>query len=126
MEIDTELTWRDIRYGRYLKFKNYIENNEIDFDDLLYRVILEHDEEWREYCRINGKKPYLNNKLEFIFDYVYEVVEDFVQPNKITKKLFNGDVKEYRDFYFVRSYDTEEGFCYRIYNKPDKKLLINI
>ena len=52
--------------NRFNKFENWLENN--DFDRLLYRIILEHGDEYESKCYENGYEPYPNYKINVIFN----------------------------------------------------------
>jgi hypothetical protein len=59
-----------VNNNRYDIFNQYIEN--VDFDDLIYRIILEHNTEYCDKFYHNGKEPELNNKLKFFLNYVVD------------------------------------------------------
>jgi hypothetical protein len=109
-----------IKKGRYLRFEEWLKHN--DFDKVMYRLILEHDDEYCEKCNHNGFETYPNNKLGFVIDYVVDNIEpinvpeldnDF--PNCIW--LFNG-------YYFQITYG--QGSVIDIYNEDDKKHLLHV
>jgi hypothetical protein len=110
----------EIKKGRYLRFEKWLEHN--DFDKLMYKLLLEHGEEWREKCWHNGYEVHPNNKLQFVIDYVVynheqitvsQIDSDF--PNQIW--LFKG-------YYFQIIYG--QGSIVNIYNADDFQLLLQV
>lgn len=101
---------------RFNKFEKYIST--VNIDDLIYRIILEHDDEWIEYCGINGREPYPNNKLEFIIKYVLNL-------NKLVYVKELNNVFEFKNYYFkiVRGQDA---IITKIYDKCNKELLLDL
>jgi hypothetical protein len=92
----------EIKLGRYKKFEKYLETH--DFDELMYKLILEHGEEWREKCWHNGYEVHPNNKLAFIIDYVVIGNETFKSEDKEEKSNLTGafrDVSSARDIKLV-------------------------
>lgn len=116
-----EMRERDgIQENRFLSFEKYLKTN--DFDLLMYRIVLEHGNDWRDKCYHNGYEPYPNNKLSFILNYV----EDRCNIIKI-KKLFidlPNEIREFNGYYFQHIYG--QGMITRIYNKKDFKLILQI
>ncbi|MFW6219951.1 MAG: hypothetical protein ACOC33_03850 [bacterium] len=87
-----------IKEQRYDKFEKWLETN--DFDKLLYRLILEHDENYIEKCYNNGFEPYLNNKLSFVFEYVIHKAGKQVTIKKLNDSDFPNIVWEFNGYYF--------------------------
>jgi len=120
-EFINELRERDgVQENRFLKFEKYLENN--DFDKLMYRIILEHGEDWRDKCYHNGCEPFPNNKLSFILNYI----EDRCKTIKV-KKLkidYPNEIREFKGYYFQIIYG--QGVITRIYNKNDLRLMLQV
>jgi len=107
-----------LKRGRYVRFEKWLEEN--DFDRLMYRLILEHGNEWQEKCWHNGCEVYPNNKLQFLIDYVF----DNLAPITVSqlKNTFNTDIRFFKGYYFriIR----EQGSVVDIYNGDDFKHLL--
>jgi len=106
-----------IKEGRFEKFDKWLESN--DFDKLLYRLILQHDAEYREKCYHNGYEPYMNNLLSFVFDYCCVRGKKLKNIPKELKCSFPQAVYEYRGYYFEIIWG--QGSIVAIYNKDDMK-----
>lgn len=85
---------------RYAKIQNFI-NSHKNFDNLLLRIIFEHDENHDDYYRYRGRHISPNNKMLLLFDY-----------------LFNNEIIHYYDDYLEIDY---KGYCFciREYNNGD-------
>lgn len=105
---------------RFIRFDEYIKNN--DFDKLIYRIVLEHNEDWRDKCYSEGCEPYPNNKLQFILDYV-QFNGDLVKVKKLMSN-FPNRIFEFSGYYFQDIYG--QGVITRIYNKKDLKLMLQV
>lgn len=103
---------------RFKWFDKWIRVN--DFDTLIYKVILKHDEEYCEKCYHNGCEPYPNNVLEFIFEYV--MFKNNVVKVKELETNFPNTVWKIQNYYF--QIIQGQGAVLRIYNKEDKRLLL--
>ncbi|MFW6246983.1 MAG: hypothetical protein ACOC22_02280 [bacterium] len=110
----------EILEGRFKKFEKYLETT--DFDTLIYRLVLEHGDEYREKCYINGVEPYPNNKLEFLFKYVMSKCEHIEVPE--LKNDFMHDISEFKDYYFEVTYG--QGCIHAIYNKKDLQIVLQV
>lgn len=100
---------------RFDIFDEHIKKN--DFDDLLYKIILEHDDYWFEKYHTNGVEADVSNKIKFLFDYV----EHYKKKKRI---IINNNTyygREFKDFYFIKSNDR-----FIIYNKSDNNKILNI
>lgn len=120
--IENENLKKKLLLSRFDKFENYLKTH--DFDKLIYRVILEHNEDWFETCRINGLEPYPNNKLNFILEYLdhkLEPIEDNVYEMECD---FPHMTYEYKGYYFQVIFG--QGSIIRIYNKNDNRLLLQV
>jgi len=96
---------------RYEKFKVWIEEN--DFDDLLYRIILEIKNDEYSYYEIN-------NKLKFIIDYISNRINPFNIENCDCSVNFH---YKFKGFLFVVEDHSNESVIH-VYNEIDKKRLI--
>lgn len=111
----------EIKEGRFKKFDVWIENN--DFDKLLYRLILEHDDDYREKCYHKGYEPYPNNKMQFVFDYVTEYAGTKTYVKEFDS-VFSNQVWEFNGYYFQITWG--QGSFIQIYNKEDKRQIFSI
>ncbi len=109
----------EIQKGRYIKFEKWLENN--DFDKLMYRLILEHGEEWREKCWSKGCEVYMNNKLGFIFDYIIHNHESISVPQLET--MFPTQIWFFKGYYFRIMHG--QGSVVDIYNGDDFRHLLS-
>lgn len=105
----------EIKAGRFEKFDKWLEDN--DFDKLLYRLILEHDDEYIDKCYHNGYEPFMNNKLQFVFDYAIDRGKEV--KVKELKCDFPQAISEFRGYYFEIIWG--QGSVTAIYNKDDMK-----
>ena len=108
-----------IQEGRYRRFEAYLETH--DFDKLIYRLILEHGEQWREKCYHNGCEVYPNNKLQFIIDYVFETFEP-ISVSQI-ETMFNTDIRFFRGYFFRIMHG--QGSVFDLYNGDDFRHLLS-
>jgi len=110
----------DIKRGRYVKFSEWLKHN--DFDKLMYRLILEHDEEYREKCWHKGCEVYPTNKLSFIVEYVTDTVKAVKVPALDNK--FSNEIWLFKGYYFQMTFG--QGTIISIYNQEDMRKLIQI
>ena len=110
-----------IKEGRFDKFEKWLEEN--DFDRLLYRLILEHDDEYINKCYDNGYEPYPTRKMQFVFDFVTERVGEEVYVKEFDS-IFANKVWEFKGYYFQITWG--QGAIITIYNKDDKKKIFGI
>ena len=113
-ELDT------IKKMRYEKFERYLKTH--DFDQLLYRIILEHNSEWLSYCWYNGKEAYPNNKLKFIIDYIFDNTKPVCVPE--LNKEYVTSTRLFKGYYFQLVYG--EYVCTLIYNASDNMCLLKL
>lgn len=109
-----------IRDKRYVFFSEWVEK--IDFDNVMYRLLLEHGVEYIENCLHKGLQPYPNNKLKFVIDYVITTTEP-INVKKINT-IFPNSIWEFKGFYFQKIND--QGSIIRIYNKEDMRLVLQL
>lgn len=109
-----------IAEGRYRRFEEWLKYN--DFDRLMYRLILEHEEEWREKCWHNGCEVYPNNKLQFIIDYVFDNYDPIGVPQ--IENMFNTNIRFFKGYYFRLMHG--QGTVFDLYNGDDFKHLLSV
>lgn len=112
---------KKIREGRFDKFEKWLEEN--DFDKLLYRLILQHSDEYRNKFWEWGCEPYPNNIMNFIFTYVVERVGKIVHIKELDCDFPNA-IWEFNGYYFQIIWG--QGSIQTIYNKKDKKEIFSI
>lgn len=108
-----------ITENRFKRFEEYLEK--CDFDKFMYRLILEHGDEWREKCWENGVEVHMNNKLSFLFDYVTNNCEPVNVPQ--IKSDFPNQIWLFKGYYFQITYG--QGSIVDIYNADDKRHLLS-
>lgn len=110
----------ELKVKRWTRFETWLENN--DFDKLMYRIIYEHNDEYREKCYINGFQPFPNMKLKFILDYVVRHHEP-IEVSKIDCP-FPNTIYLFKGYYFQIIYG--QGSFIRIYNCDDNRILLQL
>lgn len=110
----------NIREARQERFTEYLKTH--DFDKLIYRLINEHNDDYIEKCYHEGREPYANNKLWFVFCYAMKKgksvrIKELDTGFPYNCYLFNG-------YYFQQIYG--QGTLLRIYNKDDMRLLLQL
>ena len=110
-----------IKEGRFLKFDKWLEDN--DFDKLLYRLILEHDDEYIDNCYHKGYQPYPTRKMQFVFDYVTEYAGTTVEIEEF-ECSFPHQEWEFKGYYFGIMWG--QGAVISIWNKDDKRKIFGI
>ena len=106
--------------GRFRRFEDWLKNN--DFDKLLYRLILEHGEEWREKCWYDGFEVSPNNKLSFVIQYITENHAP-VKVNELDC-VFANSIWQFKGYYFQMIWG--QGVITKIFNKDDLRELLTI
>jgi hypothetical protein len=92
------------RVGEFLKEK--------DFDQIIQRIVWEHDDEYRERCYSRGYEPYPNHKTELLFDFVRSRVTDV--HNDLIPQDFLSECLFYKGYWFTTY--CGQGCFYRIYD----------
>jgi hypothetical protein len=105
---------------RYRRFEEWLKTN--DFDKLMYRLILEHGDEYIDSCYHKGYMPHPNNKLNFLIAYVVDNHESII-VNELDCDFANA-VHQFRGYYIQHIHG--QGTITRIYNKDDNKLLLQV
>jgi hypothetical protein len=105
---------------RHRRFEEWLEKN--DFDKLMYRLILEHGDEYVDKCYHNGHMPHPNRKLAFVIDYIIH--------NIARIKVRELDCDFANEIYFFKGYYLQhimgQGVITRIYNKDDMSLILQV
>ena len=111
---------QELREARHRRFEEWLKTN--DFDKLMYRLILEHDDDYIDKCYHNGCMPYPNNKLSFVIGYVFD---NLAQINVSELDCdFANDIRQFKGYYFQHIHG--QGTITRIYNKDDNRLLLQL
>lgn len=106
---------------RYKHVKKYLKN--VDFNKLILRLILEHNEKYIEKCIQKSIEPPLTNKMELLFDWL------FIPENKESYKVEPVSKKDYHiNATMFKHYTFEiihgQGCLFRIYNS-NHELIFN-
>ena len=104
-----------IKKGRFEKFDKWLETH--DFDKFLYRLILQHDDDYREKCYEKGYEPHPNNVMSFVIDYAYD--RGKTVEVKELDCVFANQISEFRGYYFQIIWG--QGSIEAIYNKDDMR-----
>ena len=108
---------KEARHGR---FEAWLEDN--DFDKLMYRLILEHGDEYIDKCYHNGFMPFPNRKLAFVIGYV---VDNLASINVTELDCdFPNEIWQFKGYYFQHIHG--QGTIVRIYNKDDLRQLLQL
>jgi len=110
-----------INKGRYKRFDEWLKHN--DFDNFMYRLILEHGEEWSEKCWHNGREVFMNNKLSFVFNYITHNFEQ-IKVTQIKNDIFPCQCWFFNGYYFRLMHG--QGSVVDIYNGDDFKHLLSV
>jgi hypothetical protein len=111
---------RKVKKGRYRRFEEYLKTH--DFNELMNRLILENGDDWCEKCYKKGYEPYPNNKLGFVVDYVMENTKEVYV--KELENDFCNVIHEFKEYYFQTVWG--QGCYHNVYNKKDKKLILQV
>ena len=88
----------------------------------MYRLILEHDDDYIDKCYHNGYMPSPNNKLNFVIGYVFDNLAE-IGVNELDCD-FPNDIRQFKGYYFQHIHG--QGTITRIYNKDDNRLLLQL
>ena len=108
-----------IKRNRYKRFEKWLETN--NFDLLIYRLILEHDEKYCKKCYDKGFEPYPNNKLTFLLGYITDNIEPLQFKIPEIDNSFVNMVCFYKNYYFQITWG--QGVLIDIYDKNLKPIL---
>ena len=109
-----------IKRDRYRRFQQWMNQN--DVDGLIYRLILEHNNDYREKCYHNGFEPYPNNKLSFIIDYIVDNFQPIHVPE--LNSSFMNSIYQFKGYYVQLVHG--QGTIVKIYNLEDKRLILQV
>jgi len=114
---EKEFKKEEILKTRLNKVKNYLNKNNID--DIIERLINEHDDAYRDQCFKMGYEPYPNNKFSLLLEYIernYSGINNKNIPQDFLCSLhfFNG--------YYFAVY-CGQGSMHTIYDSNCKQLL---
>lgn len=115
---DKILADRNDRYNRIKKVKNFLKNN--NFDSLIGRLILEHDDNYRDKCYKNGYEPYPNNKLTILFELIQIEGEEIEKIDFKNDTHFKNTVYKYKNYYFQFIYG--QGTITKIYDQNHENI----
>lgn len=110
----------EIKEKRFIRFEKYILEN--SFDDLIERLIAEHNDEYIDKCYSRGCEPYPNRKLAFLFDYISEKSQTVKIP-ELDCDFTNG-IWCLGGYYFQIIWG--QGAINPIYRKSDMGLLLQV
>ena len=88
----------DIKYKRIEKLRQYLEIN--DFDDIIGRIIREHDDNYFDKCYKKGYEPHPNNKYYLLLSLVEIEGEEIKEIDFKDDCVFTNVVIKYENYYF--------------------------
>ena len=106
--------------ARHRRFETWLETN--NFDVLMERLILEHDDDYIDKCYRKGYMPSPNNKLNFVIEYVVDNHEP-IYVSELDCDFAN-QVWQFRGYYFQHIHG--QGTITRIYKKNDLTYLLQV
>ena len=109
-----------IRKKRHERFEEWLENN--DFDELINRLILEHDNDYIFKCYDKGYMPSPNRKLSFVIGYIFDNFAS-ISVTEIDCD-FPNDIRQFKGYYFQHIHG--QGTISRIYKKDGLKFLLQL
>lgn len=109
-----------LKLKRYERFEEWLKNN--DFEALMFRLIHEHNEDYREKCYHKGYEVYPNNKLAFLIDYLVHNRADVRVPELDCD--FSSQIWFFKGYYFQTI--CGQGCFHRIYNKADMRMVLQV
>jgi len=110
----------EIKRGRFLRFTEWLKHN--DFDKFMYKLILKHNEEYREKCWHSGVEAHPNNVLSFLISYVVDNSEPVKVPE--LDNGFANNIWLFKGYYFQMTYG--QGTVTDIYNQEDMRHLLRV
>ena len=111
---------QEIRKKRHERFEEWLEDN--DFDKLMNRLILEHDDDYVDKCYNKGYMPSPNRKLSFVIGYVFDNLAG-IKVSELDCD-FPNDIRQFKGYYFQHIHG--QGTIARIYSKDDNRLLLQV
>ena len=110
----------EIKIGRYLRIEEWLKKN--DFDKLIYRLVLEHNNEYKEKCYHNGYEPYPNRKLSLLIDYIVHNQSEVNVPELDCD--FSNQIWFFKGYYLQMIYG--QGVITRIVNKENMQNILSL
>lgn len=111
---------RKIHSERLRKLTYYLKMH--SFDELIARLIKEHDEAYRTKCYdIKRCEPYPNNKLSMLLSYVEKHGTEMKHIKGITDGMFSESLYKFKGYYFLTV--CGQGCFNRIFNKNKEMIL---
>ena len=107
-------------FKRFRRFTFYLKKH--SFDEVMSRLIKEHDDAYIDKCYKKGYEPIPNQKLQFVMDYAEKYGQIQTHVKGITGTDYNEKCWQFRDYYFLNIYG--QGVVIRLYKK--KKLLLQL
>lgn len=102
---------------RFLRFEKWLETN--SFDNLMTRLIDEHDESWRDKAYKRGYEPSFNRKLYFVISYIRENFEA-INVSEFDNDFYGGS-HFFKGYYFTTYHG--QGCFTRIHNHKKEEIL---
>jgi len=102
---------KNIEHKRIQKLRLYL--NENNFDDLIGRIIREHDEKYCDKCYQSGCEPQPNNKFELLLKLV-EVEGEKIDKIVFKDTTFSNQIFKYKNYYFQNIFG--QGVINKIYD----------
>ncbi len=102
---------QDIEYKRTQKLRKYLSKN--NFENLIGRIIREHDDSYIDKCYKNGYQPRPNNKFSLLLSLV-EIEGDEIKEIDFKNDTFPNVVIKYENYYF--QWIWGQGVITRIYD----------
>lgn len=109
-----------LKEKRHRRFEEWLKNN--DFDKLLNRLVLEHNDKYQDKCYDRGYQPYPNRKLSFLIGYLVDNMKTIY-----VKELncdFPNQIWEFNNYYFQLIHG--QGTIFRLYKKEDLNYLLQV
>jgi len=110
----------EVRNQRFLKFTEWLKHN--DFDKFMYKLIMKHNEEYREKCWHSGVEAHPNNVLSFLIRYVADTCEPVKVPQ--LDNGFANSIWLFKGYYFQMTYG--QGTVTDIYNQEDMRKILQV
>ena len=107
----------EIKEIRLKKVEKYLEGK--DFEQILERLIKEHNDDYRDKCYKKGYEPYPNHKFELLFDYISEEFSHV--DNDLITQDFLAQCYFFKGYYFTVY--CGQGCFYRVYDSKFKHIL---
>ena len=102
---------KEIAEQRYQKLERYL--SQVSFDDLMNRLLEEHDDAYRDKCYSLGYEPYPNNKLQFLLDFISEKAEP-LPHGSVDDNMFEAELYFFKNYYFQLS--QGQGAFWRVFD----------